>query len=130
MFTPISIDSSFLSLSADLLPDTSGLTPLTLPADLLSDHTPPRQQPSPEAIRRFQSALASDTPSPRQILSSLLPSTPSTPPAPTPPPPTDSTSSPLPASEPPRDLSSFQAPPSSSPRLPLSASLREFSSPS
>ena len=53
MFTPISIDSSFLSLSADLLPDTSGLAPLSLPPEFL------RSQPlqAPDAVLRFQSAL-------------------------------------------------------------------------
>ena len=87
MLTPISMDSSFLSLAADLLPDTSGLAPLSLPDEFLSGQNSSPPPPSPEAIRRFQSALSSDTPStttpsPLQALSTSL-SSPS-PPAPSP----------------------------------------------
>ena len=57
MFDPISFDFP-------PLPDTSGLTPLSIPEEFLA-HTGTDSQSlptSPDTIRRFQSALSSDTP--------------------------------------------------------------------
>lgn len=56
---PVSLDFALLSTVTNLLPDTSGLTPLSLPEEFLSRDNTSQPQPSPDAIRRFQSALAS-----------------------------------------------------------------------
>ena len=56
---PVSLDFALLSTVTNLLPDTSGLTPLSLPKEFLSRDNAATPQPSPDAIRRFQAALAS-----------------------------------------------------------------------
>ena len=115
MFSPISIDYSFLSLSADLLPDTSGLAPLTLPPEFLSRSQTP---PTPDAIRRFQSAISNPIPPPeattQETSSAQLPPSPlhalpvTAPEQPAPPPAVSDSSSlpPLRVSAPPREIPS------------------------
>ena len=55
---PVSPDFAPMAVAANLLPDASGLAPLSLPEDILRDAPRPRTPPSPEAIRRFEAAMA------------------------------------------------------------------------
>ena len=66
---PVSLDLELRSIAANLLPDTSGLAPLSLPAEFLSGRDASRPPPSPDAIRRFQTALEDNAPSPSAVLS-------------------------------------------------------------
>ncbi|MBR6021441.1 MAG: hypothetical protein IK066_03365, partial [Kiritimatiellae bacterium] len=82
---PVSLDFALLSTVTNLLPDTSGLAPLSLPAEFLPKDNGSQPPPSPDAIRRFQSALSTppDTPSPSSSLAqTILLSSASQPPAP------------------------------------------------
>jgi hypothetical protein len=58
MSEPVSQDLALMAVAANLLPDTSGLAPLSLPEDILRDAPRPRTPPSPEAVRRFEAAMA------------------------------------------------------------------------
>lgn len=134
---PVSLDFARLSTVDNLLPDTSGLAPLSLPEEFLSRDNGSQPPPSPEAILRFQSALSDEARTPSPSLSSSLsqsillsaagqpaPSAPSTslPPADPATAPATAPSLPLPPSAPPRESSPIASLPSDATATPRESS--------
>ena len=57
----VALDIGGIMTPTFVVPDTSGLAPLTLPESFLERHDTP--QPYPDAIRRFETAMVDDAPS-------------------------------------------------------------------
>ena len=57
MVDAVTLDFGGSPLADFSMPDASGLVPLSLPEAILNGNQKPLQQPSPEAVRRFQEAM-------------------------------------------------------------------------